>query len=220
MDELKINGLKPFFLPETVTAVSGSVWLNEMRFDKGKRYLISASSGRGKSSLLSYIFGERTDYKGQICFDNRDITTLKQSDWKNIRTTQLSYVFQGLRLFSELTALENIMLKNKITEYKSPQDIDRMIEQSGLQDKRNEKTGRLSFGQQQRIAIIRALCQPFDFLLLDEPFSHLDEQNIKIISELITDELNARNAGMLLCSLGYGYLFDYDETRCMDSKYV
>jgi ABC-type lipoprotein export system ATPase subunit len=212
MDELRINNIKPFFLPDTVTATSGSIWFNETRFRKGEKYLISASSGRGKSSLFSFIFGERTDYTGNIYFDDREIKTLKKTEWQNIRKTDISYVFQGLRLFSELTALENILLKNKITEYKSQEEIDRLIEQSGLQDKRNEKTGRLSFGQQQRIAIIRAMCQPFDFLLLDEPFSHLDERNIEIITELITMELKIRNAGMLLCSLGYGYLFDYNET--------
>jgi ABC-type lipoprotein export system ATPase subunit len=212
MDEFKISNLRPFFLPDTGTAASGSIWFNDVSFRKGERYLISASSGRGKSSFFSFIFGERTDYTGNIYFDDKEINTLRKTDWQEIRKTNISYVFQGLRLFSELTALENILLKNKITEYKSQEEIDRMIEQSGLQDKKNEKTGRLSFGQQQRIAIIRALCQPFDFLLLDEPFSHLDEQNIEIITELITTELKVRNAGMLLCSLGYGYLFDYNET--------
>ncbi|MDR2383646.1 MAG: ATP-binding cassette domain-containing protein, partial [Prevotellaceae bacterium] len=189
MDELRINSLKPFFLPDTETAVFGSVWFNDVSFRKGASYLISASSGRGKSSLLSFMFGERIDYSGNIYFDNREIKTLKKTDWQNVRKTNISYVFQGLRLFSELTALENIQLKNKITGYKSQEEIDRLIEQSGLQNKRNEKTGRLSFGQQQRIAIIRALCQPFDFILLDEPFSHLDEQNIEIMTGLIIEEL-------------------------------
>jgi ABC-type lipoprotein export system ATPase subunit len=211
MDELKINNLKPFFLPDAVTVAPGSIWFNDASFEKGKNYLISASSGQGKSSLLSFIFGERTDYSGNIYFDNREIKTLTKTEWQNIRKKNISYIFQGLRLFSELTALENIQLKNKITGYKSQEEIDRLIEQSGLQDKKNEKTGRLSFGQQQRIAIIRALCQPFDFLLLDEPFSHLDEQNINIMTELITEELKRQNAGLLLCSLGYGYLFDYHE---------
>jgi ABC-type lipoprotein export system ATPase subunit len=212
MDELRISNLKPFFLSDTVATESGSIWFNDVNFRKGENYLISASSGRGKSSFFSFIFGERTDYIGNIYFDNREIKTLKKTEWQDIRKTNISYVFQGLRLFSELTALENILLKNKITNCKSQEEIESMIEQSGLYDKRNDKTGRLSFGQQQRIAVIRALCQPFDFLLLDEPFSHLDEQNIEIITELITMELKVRNAGMLLCSLGYGYLFDYNET--------
>jgi ABC-type lipoprotein export system ATPase subunit len=211
MDGLRINELKPFFMPDTGTAISGRIWFNDVCFRKGKSYLISASSGEGKSSLLSFVFGERNDYTGNIYFDDKEIRTLKKTDWQNIRQRNISYVFQGLRLFSELTTLENIQLKNKITEYKSQDEINWLIEQSGLQDKRNEKTGRLSFGQQQRIAIIRALCQPFDFILLDEPFSHLDEQNIEIMTKLITGELKRRNAGMLLCSLGYGYFFQYNE---------
>jgi ABC-type lipoprotein export system ATPase subunit len=210
MDGLRTSNLKPFFLSDAASA-SDRIWFNDVRFKKGEKYLISASSGQGKSSFLSFIFGERVDYTGNIYFDDREIKTLKKTDWQNIRQKNISYVFQGLRLFSELTALENIQLKNKITEYRSQDEIDYLIEKSGLQDKKNEKTGRLSFGQQQRIAIIRALCQPFDFILLDEPFSHLDEQNIEIMTELITEELKCRNAGMLLCSLGYGYLFDYNE---------
>ncbi|MDR1584462.1 MAG: ATP-binding cassette domain-containing protein [Prevotellaceae bacterium] len=210
MDELRTNNLKPFFLPDSIP-VSGKIWFNNVQFKKGRNYLISATSGQGKSSLLSFIFGERTDYEGNIYFDDREIKSLNKTDWQNIRRKNISYVFQGLRLFSELTTLENILLKNKITEHKSLADINRMIEQSGLHDKKNEKAGRLSFGQQQRVAIIRALCQPFDFILLDEPFSHLDEQNIKIMIELITEELKCRNAGMLLCSLGHGYLFNYNE---------
>jgi ABC-type lipoprotein export system ATPase subunit len=209
MEELKTNNLKPLFLSDTAVSVSDGIWFNEVSFRKKEYYLISASSGQGKSSLLSFIFGERIDYTGSICFDNKEIKSLKKTEWQDIRKKNLSYVFQGLRLFSELTTLENIQLKNKITEYKSSEEINYLIEKSGLQDKKDEKTGRLSFGQQQRIAIIRALCQPFDFILLDEPFSHLDERNIEIMSGIINEELKQRNAGMLLCSLGNDYLFDY-----------
>jgi ABC-type lipoprotein export system ATPase subunit len=210
MEELRINNLKPFFLPDAgIVPASGGIWFCDVSFRKGEKYLISASSGQGKSSLLSFLFGERADYAGDIYFDNKEIKTIKKPEWQNIRKNNISCVFQGLRLFSELTTLENIRLKNKITENKSQEEINYLIEKSGLQDKMNEKAGRLSFGQQQRVATIRALCQPFDFILLDEPFSHLDEQNIEIMTELISSELNSRNAGMLLCSLGYEYPFEY-----------
>jgi ABC-type lipoprotein export system ATPase subunit len=208
MDELRIRKLKPFFLSDDISSSDG-IWFNDVNFKKGKTYLITASSGQGKSSLLSFVFGEREDYTGNIYFDDKEVKTLKASEWQDIRKKNISCVFQGLRLFSDLTTLENIHLKNKLTNCKSHDEIDFLIEQSGLQEKRHEKTGRMSFGQQQRTAIIRALCQPFDFLLLDEPFSHLDEQNIEIMTTWITEELKRRNAGMLLCSLGYGYLFDY-----------
>ncbi|MDR3245459.1 MAG: ATP-binding cassette domain-containing protein [Prevotellaceae bacterium] len=210
MDRLRINNLKPFFLSGGGDVpAAGEIWFCDVSFRKGENYLISASSGQGKSSLLSFIFGERADYQGDIYFDDKEIKTLKKTEWQDVRKKNISCVFQGLRLFSELTALENIQLKNKIIEYKSQEEISYLIEKSGLQDKMNEKAGRLSFGQQQRVATLRALCQPFDFILLDEPFSHLDEQNIEVMTELISSELNSRNAGMLLCSLGYEYPFDY-----------
>jgi ABC-type lipoprotein export system ATPase subunit len=210
MDEIKTCKLKPSFLSDAEPLSSDRIWFNDVCFKKRERCLISASSGQGKSSFLSFIFGERNDYSGSIYFDDKDVSTLTATEWQTIRKQHISIVFQGLRLFSELTALENIQLKNNITEYRSQEDIDRLIEKSGLQDKRNEKTGRLSFGQQQRVAIIRALCQPFEFILLDEPFSHLDKQNIALMTEIITDELRSHNAGMIVCSLGDGYLFNYD----------
>ena len=69
----------------------------------------------------------------------------------------------------------------------------------------------LSYGQRQRVAIVRALAQPFDYLLLDEPFSHLDTANIKIATDIIQEACVQQKAGLLLVSLGDAYLFDYDK---------
>ena len=84
-----------------------------------------------------------------------------------------------------------------------------MAKQLGVFDLLKKPCGTLSFGQRQRIAIIRALCQPFDFLLLDEPFSHLDEANIKAASQLIKNECEAQGSSFILVSLGEEYYFDY-----------
>ena len=81
------------------------------------------------------------------------------------------YAFQDLRIFTELSALENVQLKNNLTGCKKKKEILSFFEQLGIADKINVKAGKLSFGQQQRVAFIRALCQPFDFLFLDEPIS-------------------------------------------------
>jgi len=209
MEFLRLNKLNPSFISDTDKSVS-EIWFRDITFEKGKKYLVSASSGEGKSSLLSYIFGERNDFSGEIYFDELEIGSIKKQMWQDIRKNHLSFVFQGLRLFSDLTALENIQLKNSITNSKSIDEILYLIEKVGLADKINEPVSRLSFGQQQRIAVIRAICQPFDFILLDEPFSHLDEKNIKVLCELISSELNQKNAGMILCSLGYEYPFEYN----------
>ena len=208
MDSIHVNCVLPSFL--SGSEVSGSeIWGRELCFNKGEYHLISAASGAGKSSLLSYIFSERNDYTGNIIYDNRLLNSLTSVELSEIRQRSIGFVFQGLRLFSELTAFENIVLKNRLTGYKTGDEILYMLECAGLAEKCNEKAARLSFGQQQRVAIIRALCQPFDFLLMDEPFSHLDDDNIEIMANMVTQELQSRQAGLLLCSLGVEYPFVY-----------
>jgi ABC-type lipoprotein export system ATPase subunit len=208
MNQIQVNDVLPHFISGTDASVS-EIWRKKATFKKGEYYLLSASSGAGKSSLLSFLFGERNDYQGDILFNETKIDSLSSKEWRDIRRSQISFVFQGLRLFPGLTAFENILLKNRLTHYKTEDEIVRLLNYLGLAAKKDEKAGRLSFGQQQRVAILRALCQPFDFLFLDEPFSHLDEANIEILSELLLNELQMRQAGMIICSLGQGYLFDY-----------
>ena len=74
------------------------------------------------------------------------------------------------------------------------------------------KAGKLSFGQQQRVAFIRALCQPFDFLFLDEPISHLDDDNSRIMGELIIAEAKAQGAGVIATSIGKHIELPYNHT--------
>ena len=80
----------------------------------------------------------------------------------------------------------------------------------GIADKINVKVGKLSFGQQQRVAFIRALCQPFDFLFLDEPISHLDNDNSRIMGEIITAEVERQGAGVIATSIGKHIDLPYD----------
>lgn len=208
MECICVHGVLPHFLSDEDISHS-DLWRQEIFFRKTEYHLISAMSGAGKSSLLSYVFGERKDYQGEIYYDDHIIDSLKPREWSEVRKRRISFVFQGLRLFSELTAFENISLKNRLTHHKTDDEIMNMLQNAGLADQRNEKAARLSFGQQQRVAIIRALCQPFDFLLMDEPFSHLDDANIEKMCEIVTRELTSQQAGLLLCSLGNEYSFDY-----------
>ena len=160
-------------------AITSDVWHQDLVLRKGERYLIEAASGTGKSSLCSYIYGYRRDYQGIISFDERNIRSLSIHEWVELRKHSLSMLFQELRIFPELTALENVQLKNRLTNYKKKKEILALFETLGIAEKVNEKAGKLSFGQQQRVAFIRALCQPFDFIFLDEPISHLDDDNGK-----------------------------------------
>jgi ABC-type lipoprotein export system ATPase subunit len=191
--------------------VSGSeIWCKNLCFEKGNIYLIYAESGKGKSSLFDFIYCRRNDYSGDILFDTQNAKMLAAAQKRTIRSTNISLVFQGFRLFPELTAMENVEIKNRLTNHKTKAQIAEMFEKMGISAKTNTPLSLLSFGQKQRVAIIRSLCQPFDFLLLDEAFSHLDETNYTTACTLIADEVKNQNAALLVASLGETYKFDYN----------
>lgn len=192
--------------------VQSEIWLQDIVFHKGETYLVEASSGTGKSSLCSYIIGYRKDYLGYISFEGRDIRQYSVSDWTFIRKNTLSLLFQELRLFPELTAMENIDIKNGLTGFKSRKEIVSWFERLGIADKMNAKVGRMSFGQQQRVAMIRALVQPFDFLMVDEPISHLDNDNSAIMANIMMEEVQCQGAGVIVTSIGKHMDLSYTKT--------
>lgn len=187
------------------------IWQQDVVFEKGRLYLVEADSGKGKSTFCSYIQGYRNDFSGQLLFDDVDVKSLKVNDWVNIRKRHISLLFQELRLFPELTAMENVEIKNKLTGFKPRAQIDEWFDMLGIGDKRDAKVGRMSFGQQQRVAMIRALVQPFDFILADEPISHLDDSNSAIMGKILMDEARMQGAGVIITSIGKHMNLDYDK---------
>ena len=190
--------------------LNSEVWQQDVTFERGKQYLVEAASGTGKSSLCSYIYGYRNDYQGVMTFDGRNIRNLTTSDWTKMRQRHLSLMFQDLRLFPELTALENVQIKNRLTGFKKKKDILQWFEELGIPDKVNSKIGLMSFGQQQRVAMMRALCQPFDFLLADEPISHLDDRNSRIMADIMVEEAKRQGAAVIVTSIGKHMPLKYD----------
>ena len=190
--------------------VTSEVWHQDLTLRKGEHYLLEAASGTGKSSFCSYLYGYRQDYQGIICFDEKNIRGFSTDEWVEVRRRSLSILFQELRIFPELTALENIRLKSQLTGWKKKKEILTLLERLGIADKKDEKAGKLSFGQQQRVAFIRSLCQPFDFILLDEPISHLDDENAAIMAQLLTEEADSQGAGIIVTSIGKHLPMHYD----------
>ena len=168
------------------------VWLHSLtlRRDAGA-YLVEAESGTGKSSLCSFIYGNRRDYSGHIYFDDRDLASLCVGEWCDIRRRHIALLPQEMRLFPELTAMENIQIKNRLTDACSEAEIRQRLEALEIEHKADTPAALLSIGQQQRVAIVRALCQPFDFLILDEPVSHLDRRNNLIVAAIIAQAARA-----------------------------
>ena len=187
------------------------IWQQDVVFEKDRVYLVEADSGKGKSTFCSYIQGYRNDFSGQLLFDDVDVRSLKVKDWVAIRERHISLLFQELRLFPELTAMENVEIKNKLTGFKSRVQIDEWFDMLGISDKRDAKVGRMSFGQQQRVAMIRALVQPVDFRLADEPISHLDDSNSDIMGKILMEEAKMQGAGVIITSIGKHMNLDYDK---------
>lgn len=190
--------------------MQSDIWHQVFRFQKNKIYLIKAVSGAGKSSLCSYLYGERKDYQGIITFDNSNISSLNAKNWTTIRRNNISQIFQDLRLFPELTALENIQIKNNLTRRRKRKEIVNWFERLGLAEHIKRPVGKLSFGQQQRVAFIRSLCQPFDFILLDEPVSHLDKNNANEMSNILLEEFEKNSFGVIVTSIGRDLELPYD----------
>ena len=210
MEQITLNNTLPRVFAGH-DGIHSDVWLQDIHLERGKRYLISAESGTGKSSMCSYIYGYRQDYSGTIAFDGTDTRKMTVTQWCDARQRHIAYLPQDMRLFGELTAMENVELKNRLTGFKSRDEIIKLFETMGIADKVDSLASKLSIGQQQRVAIIRTLCQPCDFILLDEPVSHLDDENNRIVANLITQEAARQGAGIIATSVGNHLKMDVDK---------
>lgn len=210
MDSITLNKVLPHVFSHVQGLVS-DVWNEEITFHKGHYYLLEANSGKGKSTFCSYLIGYRRDFDGKILFDEQNINALTIKDWAEIRTRHVSYLFQELRLFPELTALENVLIKNNMTHFKTKAQILDWFDELDIADKLNVRIGQMSFGQQQRVALIRSLVQPFDFLLADEPISHLDDDNSNAMAQVLLREATHQGAGVIVTSIGKHLALKYDK---------
>lgn len=206
---IQFNQVMPFPL-SSISHGPDSIWGNTAKLESGKKILLNASSGKGKSTFSMTVFGIRKDYDGTILYDGRDIKTFSVDEWVEIRQRKISTVFQDLQLFHKLTVAENLQLKNQLTDFKTEQEIKALLTELEIDHKWNDPCGLLSMGQQQRVAIVRSLCQPFSWLILDEPFSHLDERNSLRCLSMIDTECNRQKAGFVLTSLDDDNRFTYD----------
>lgn len=198
--ELTLEEILPSYFDEARKNPS-EVWGKTLNIKKGEYVKIVAPSGSGKTSLMHFLYGIRNEYNGNIRYDNKDIRKFIIEDFARYRKDHISIVFQDLKLFPEQTVWENIELKRQLNPFHATERIKEMAEELGISDKLQTKSRICSYGEQQRIAIIRSLMQPFDLLLLDEPFSHLDNQNSQKAMQLMIDESQKRHAAILFADL-------------------
>jgi ABC-type lipoprotein export system ATPase subunit len=182
--------IPPYFSPDP----SSDIWNQTFSLEKNKRYSIHAASGKGKSTFLNILIGFEKQYQGDIAYSEISLKALNSNEIALNRSKKWSVVFQDLKLIDHLTALENLNLQKGIKRLDSKDLLDRL----GLFEKMDEQVSHLSWGEKQRLAIARALIKEFEFLLLDEPFSHLDERNKQICWDLISESCFDQKASVVL----------------------
>ena len=211
---IKLDKVIPDFFGSTFSKDEPTdVWGKELAFTRGVTYLIEAASGRGKSSLCSFIYGLRSDYAGSIEFIDNEGKALSttQKDLCGMRRTMLAMMFQEHRVFPELTAVENVLMKNQLTDYFTEKEIRERLSMLGLEQRLDTPCGKLSLGQQQRVAFVRLLAQAADFVILDEPVSHLDAGNARIMGTMLRQRQLADGMGVIVTSIGQRLPYEYDK---------
>ena len=196
---IELNQVIPEPIPKEMIERS-EVWGTQLKIEPRTFNLISAHSGKGKSTLLHLLYGLRKDFSGEVIMDGKNIQKQTTYNWTSLRSTQIALLFQELKLFPKLCACENIELIPQINQ-NVPSGLE-MAKQLGMEGFLTKPVETLSFGQRQRIALIRTLRKPFKLLLLDEPFSHLDQENTNLASNLINEIARANQATALVTSLG------------------
>ncbi|BAV10099.1 putative ABC transport system ATP-binding protein [Filimonas lacunae] len=210
--QLALQNLVPVPLRDKILQRSSDIWNTDVLLQQGQRIKVKAPSGTGKTTLIHILYRLRDDYKGAVLWDNKDERAYDATAMAVLRQQQVSVVFQDLRLFTNLTARENIELNRVLTPTPlyDASVIDAMAERLGITHILQQRAGLCSYGEQQRIAIVRALVQPFNWLLMDEPFSHLDANNTRKAAALIAEECEKRKAGFVLTDLDEDAHFDYN----------
>lgn len=198
--QISLQQVVPVFF-EDGKAAGSQLWNQSLSFTKGENIHIIAPSGSGKTCFIHFLYGLRNDYTGKILYDNNDIKNFDAEKFSTWRQQYISIIFQDLRLFTEQTVWQNLEIKRLLAPYHQESRIETMAKRLGIESKLNKVCNTCSYGEQQRIAIIRALQQPFDFLLLDEPFSNLDENNRQKAMKLMEEEAAERNAAIILTDL-------------------
>ncbi len=172
----------------TITAVDGV----SFEIEKGDFAVVVGASGAGKTTVLNILGGMDKLDGGAVHIDGEDISAYSDKLLTEYRRYEIGFVFQFYNLVQNLTARENVELASQIS--KNPLDVDQVLEQVGLKDRKDNFPSQLSGGEQQRVAIARALAKNPKLLLCDEPTGALDYQTGKSILKLLQD--TCRTTGM------------------------
>jgi ABC-type lipoprotein export system ATPase subunit len=156
-------------------------------------------SGCGKTTLLHTIAGITRADCGEIKIDGIDIANLSEAGVDKVRADKIGYVFQTFNLLSGFTALENVLLGMTFARNrKDPSRAHHLLDRVGLSHRATHKPTALSVGEQQRVAVARALANRPSILLADEPTANIDPRNQQKIVDLIRDTCREENVSLII----------------------
>lgn len=172
-----------------------------MEIEKGEVVSIVGASGAGKSTLLYIVSSLEKADQGQIFFEGQDISTISEKQLATYRNQKIGFVFQFHHLLPEFTALENISIPGWIAKSPKKQIQERAmhwLDFMGMADKKDKKPNTLSGGEQQRVAVARALVNNPSLIFADEPTGNLDSENAAALHELFIRLRNEFNQSFLI----------------------
>lgn len=164
---------------------------------KGEFVIIAGASGAGKSTILNILGGMDSATSGTVTVDGAQISAFNRKELITYRRYDVGFVFQFYNLVQHLTALENVELATQVS--RQPLDLDEVIRNVGLEERKDNFPSQLSGGEQQRVAIARALAKNPKLLLCDEPTGALDYATGKAILKLLQD--TCRATGMTVVTI-------------------
>lgn len=168
--------------------------------EAGEHVAVRGASGSGKTTFLNLIAGILQADKGCIQLDGQDMATLSEGKRDRLRARTLGYVFQNFNLLQGYTALENVMLGMLFGPGVDAKHARSLLERVGLSHRINYRPAQLSIGQQQRVAVARALANKPKLVLADEPTGNLDQRHAGEALALIREVCRENGAALLLVS--------------------
>jgi putative ABC transport system ATP-binding protein len=197
---LQLERILPTYF-DAAACPHSELWMKCIDVEPGERIQIQAPSGSGKTSLTHFLYGMRSEYTGTIRYDGMEMRSMGADELADLRRDKLAIVFQDMRLFPEPTLRENFELKRQLTDFHAVSTLEDWAKRLGIDHRLDTPAKLCSYGEQQRASIIRALLQPFKWILLDEPFSHLDDANARKAMDLLLEESERQGAAVLLADL-------------------
>ncbi|HUQ69923.1 MAG TPA: ABC transporter ATP-binding protein, partial [Planctomycetaceae bacterium] len=171
----------------------------EFKLGAGEQVALIGESGGGKTTLLNIIAGITSADAGVVKIGGTDISRLPEAARDRFRADRVGYVFQTFHLLPAFTALENVLLGMSFSGKRADrQRAMKLLERVGLSHRLSHRPSQLSVGEQQRVAVARALANSPQLLLADEPTANVDPANQQAVLELLRDSCREHNVSLLL----------------------